>query len=66
MCIIFDRELEVNSNKTDCKTPDIYPSFEEIETKNRININILKQEITDHINSEVRRFWRELDAIKNG
>ena len=45
--------------------PVSIPNPEQIATQQEINAEIIKQEITDHINNELRRFSREIGAIKN-
>ncbi len=44
--------------------PDCKPSYEEISKQMRINFDILKQEITDHIDKELKRFRQELEKSK--
>lgn len=46
--------------------PDCEPNPMEISKQLRINADILKQEITDHIDSELKRFKSEKEKINNG
>lgn len=43
------------------KIPDSYPLPEEINKFMKVNIEILKQDLTDHIDKEIKRFN---DSIK--
>ena len=55
------RLTEVNKDKI----PEYSPSFHEIATQMRINVDILKQEITEHINREIERFKSEIAELKS-
>ena len=46
--------------------PSYTLSAEEVSKQLRINCDCIKKEITDHIDSELRRFYVELTAIKKG
>lgn len=46
------------------KIPDPQPSFTDIARQMRINVDILKEEITNHINTELKRFRNELEKEK--
>lgn len=46
------------------KIPDPQPSFTDIARQMRINVDILKEEITNHINTELKRFRDELEKEK--
>jgi len=35
--------------------PEYIPTFEEVSKQMRINVDILKQEITDHVDKEIER-----------
>ncbi len=52
----------MNHKKEDHKIPVHTPTFEEISKQMRINIDILKEEITDHINKEIDRMKKECKA----
>lgn len=39
--------------------PDYEPTYEEITIQMRINADIIKKEISDHIDKEIERFKRE-------
>lgn len=43
-------------------------NYQDIEKHMRKNVDILKEEITNHVNSEIERFRKEIDEIerKNG
>lgn len=47
-----------------CRIPDPIPSFSEMAKQMKINADILKQEITDHTNSEILRFKQEIAAFR--
>jgi hypothetical protein len=42
--------------------PEYTPTFEEVATQMRINCDLLKKEFSDHVDSEILRFKREIDA----
>lgn len=44
------------------KIPTFSPSFEEISKQMRINADIIKEEITLHVNKEIERLRDECDA----
>ena len=37
------------------------PTFEEISVQMRINCDILKREISDHVDDEIKRFKKEIN-----
>lgn len=47
------------------KIPNPTPSFEQVSKQMRINVDVLKEEITNHINAELERFNTELEKAKN-
>lgn len=48
-----------------CPIPEYTPNFEEIAKQQRINIDNLKQEVTDHIDSELDRFKRQIQIMQS-
>jgi len=44
--------------------PEYIPTFKEISTQMRINIDFLKKEISDHCDSEIQRFKNQIEALK--
>ena len=47
-----------------CRIPDCESSPHEISKMMRINLDILKEELTLHIDLELARFRHELDKLK--
>ncbi len=48
----------------ECFIPNLEPDFVEISRYMRINVDILKNEISDHIDAELKRFNQEIQKIK--
>ncbi len=46
------------------KLPVYVPTFEEIASQMRLNADIIKKEITDHVNAEISRFKREVENAR--
>ncbi len=44
--------------------PDYLPTPQEIAKQMRINVDILKFEITEHIDREIERFRKEVEKFK--
>lgn len=42
------------------KLPESLPNFQEISKQMRINADILKLEISDHVDKEIQRFRKEM------
>ncbi len=45
------------------KIPENSPTFQEISTQMRINVDILKKEISDHCDKEIERFKNEITNL---
>ena len=43
--------------------PEYMPTFQEISTQMRINVDFLKKEISDHCDSEIQRFKNEINNL---
>ena len=52
---------EAKTWKYNPKIPEYTPTFEEIGKQMRINVDILKQEITDHVDKEIARLKKGND-----
>lgn len=52
-------------DKRDCFFPDMILKPEDVTKQLKINADVIMKEINDHIDSELRRFSRELHNIKN-
>ena len=52
-------------NSEGIKIPELVPSFEEVSAQLRINADCLKQEISEHVNNEIKRLREEIEKIKN-
>lgn len=48
-----------------CNIPDAIVTPEEISKLMRINADIIMQEISDHIDKELKRFAFQIECIKN-
>ena len=59
----MDEDLEELYRKS-TPIPQYTPTFEQVSKQMRINVDILKQEISDHVDKEIERLRKEIDNGK--